>query len=148
MAGEGRRSGAKSGGGKGVVVVISDLLTGAEEGYEAGIKALARIAASGNYDVYLVQTLAPAELDPGLLGASALDALVGDLRLTDAETGRGADVTVTSGLIRAYRERVRAYCDEVHEFCAARGLAHVLVKTDADLAGLVVNTLRGTGMVG
>lgn len=139
---------ARSRAGKGVVVVVSDLLAAADEGYEAGIKSLATVANAGNYDVYMVQTLAPAELDPDLLGSSALDALAGDLRLTDAETGKAADVTITSGLIAAYRKRMRAYCDELQDYCAARGLSHMLVKTDADLATLVVNTLRGAGMVG
>lgn len=145
---EALRTVARARAGKGVIVVVSDFLAAADEGYEAGLKALAQVASSGNYDVYLVQTLAPAEMDPELLGSSALDALVGDLRLTDAETGKAADVTVTSALVQSYRKRLKAYCDELHEYCAARGLAHVLVKTDADLAGLVVNTLRATGVVG
>lgn len=144
---------ARSRVGKGVVVVISDCLTpgpegGAEgHGFEPGLRSLGAVAGAGGFDVYCLQTLAPAELDPELLGKSALDSLVGDLRLTDAETGGAAEVTVTTALIHEYRKRLSAYNDGLHGFCAARGIAHQLVRTDADLAGLVVNTLRQMGVV-
>lgn len=141
--------------GKGVVVVISDALTAApkgaakgEQGYEDGLRSLAAVAGAGGFDVYFIQTLSPAELEPGLLGKSALDALTGDLRLTDAETGLAAEVTITAPLIREYKRRLAAYCETLHSACAARGIAHQLVKTDADIVGLLTGTLRRMGVVG
>lgn len=142
---------ARSRVGKGVVVVISDCLTpgGGAEGYgfEPGLRSLGAVAGAGGFDVYCLQTLAPAELDPELLGKSALDALVGDLRLTDAETGGAAEVTITAGLVREYRKRLRAYIDALHGYCAARRMVHQVVTTDSDLTGLIINTLRQVGVV-
>jgi hypothetical protein len=148
---------AKSRVGKGVVVVISDCLTalppgaekngGGEQGFEPGLRSLSAVAGAGGFDVYCLQTLAPAEMDPELLGKSALDSLAGDLRLTDAESTRAAEVTITSALVREYKRRLGVYCDSLHSYCAARAISHHLTRTDVDIATMLVGTLRGMGMV-
>ena len=88
--------------GKGVMVVLSDFLV--DEGYEAGLRTL---AAAGGYDTYCVQVLSPGEVEPE---KEAEGGITGDLRLTDIESGRGAEVTVTAPVIKRYKERLRAYC--------------------------------------
>lgn len=189
--------------GKGVAIVFSDLLLPppppAEGGYAAGLKLLAGAggtsgpiggsggaggvgSAGGGFDVYLIHTLAPSEIDPtrdGRVGAtgkpvtaspattpaadpnapaattsqddddaSARGGLVGDLRLTDVETGRGADVTITPDLLRAYLANVERFIAQAKSFCRARGITHLLATSDADVPTLVLHTLRRNGLLG
>ncbi len=123
--------------GKGVFVVLSDFMD--PSGYEGGLRAL---AAAGGYDTYCLQVLAPSELDPDPT------ALSGDVRLTDAESGRTAEVTVTPEIIRRYKERLAAYIAGLSGFCTAREMAHTLVRTDMPAETVVLETLRARGMLG
>ncbi len=126
--------------GKGVMVVLSDFLV--EEGYEPGLKTL---AAAGGYDTYCVQILSPGEVDPEREGESGI---AGDLRLTDIESGRGAEVTVTAPVIRRYKERLRAYCRGLEAYCRARDMAHMVVRSDAEVEGVLLDTMRRRGLLG
>lgn len=126
--------------GKGVMVIVSDFLI--EGGYDAGLRSL---AAAGGYDTYCLQVLSPGEVEPERELGTGITA---DLRLTDIETGRGAEVTLTGALIRKYKQRLEAYCAELRAFCLAREMTHLLSRSDADLDRLVVDTLRRAGMVG
>ena len=126
--------------GKGVMMVLSDFL--APEGYEPGLKAL---AAAGGYDVYCVQILSPGELDPE---TESERGLTGDLRLTDIESGHATEVTLTPALVRRYKQRLAASCEALDSFCAAREMRRLLVRSDADIESLVMDTLRRAGVVG
>ncbi len=127
-------------GGPGLVVVISDFMDRA--GYREGLNAL---AARGEFDVVCAQILAPGELDP----ARDADAgLLGDLRLIDAESGVGAEVTVTSTLLKRYRDRLDAFVTGLSAACAARGFTHLLTPSDADVGELVGTGLRERGVLG
>ena len=139
------RSLAQTRAGKGIVVVLSDLLTpgAAPGGYVPGLNALA-VGESGGYDTSVIQVLAPGELDPG---RERERGLVGDLRLTDVETLRGAEVTLSPALITRYRARVEAYIAQVRRACRARGIAHYLVTTDTRVDQLVIGALRKGGML-
>ena len=66
--------------GKGIVVLISDLMDKA--GYESALRYLV----SREMDVYVIHVLSPEEFDPDVQG---------DLRLVDCEDGDVAEVTVT-----------------------------------------------------
>jgi hypothetical protein len=95
--------------------------------------------------VYCVQVLAPGELEPEKeMGGG----LLGDLRLTDAETGGASEVTISGSLLKRYKERVRGHVDAVHAACAARGMTHVMARSDADVGELLLGYLRRRGMVG
>lgn len=127
--------------GKGVFVLLSDLLI--PEGYQAGLSLLA-----GGWDTTVMQVLAPGEIDP----ASELDGsggrmVIGDLRLTDAETGRAAEVTVNAELLARYIARFNTYQAELKSHLTARGMTHVLVRSDADVANLLLGDLRRRGVV-
>lgn len=161
------RTVASSRGGKGVMLVLSDFLIA--EGYQDGLRLLAG-GASG-YDTYCMQVLSPGELDPSLEGSGAQrrkghaagshapgtqeapDAsspggeLVGDVRLIDVETSRGAEVTITADVIRTYKATVRKYIDELRTFCTSRGMNFVDVRSDADLETLLLDYLRKRGLV-
>jgi len=129
--------------GKGVSVVVSDFLQ--PGGYEEGLRAL---AAGGGFDVHLVQVLTPGELDPAAeTGAGGQRGLSGDVRLVDAETGLGKEVTVSAALIERYKARLAAYVDELARAAAARDMSHTLLRSDADVVKVVAERLRGVGVV-
>lgn len=121
--------------GRGVLVVISDCLS--EDGFSQGLKYLAR----GGWDVFLMQTLAPEEIDPEHEG------MEGDVRLEDVETGNTCEITVTSPLIEKYKERLHSYCEELRTQCARIGVGSARVSTDIDMETLLVEYLRTRGLL-
>jgi hypothetical protein len=132
-------------GGRGLCVVISDFLI--PGGYQAGLGYLA----GRGFDTFCVQVLSPAELDPALEGRGAVGgdgALIGDLELTDSETGRTAEVTMTADLIERYRGAVKRYIADLGTFCASRDMTHVPLVSDMDLKTVLVEQLRRRGMLG
>jgi hypothetical protein len=133
--------------GRGIVVLLSDMLVPPDDagrpGYTAALNALA--AAEGNaFDTYCLQILAPEELDPA---KAAPGTLAGDLRLTDVESGVTAEVTVSTALIERYRRNARAYVDRLKADCAARGIAHAPVLTDTPIDQLLIQSLRRGGLL-
>lgn len=138
--------------GRGIVVVLSDLLIPEPGGYQPGLKLLAGSAAPGGIEVHVIQVLAPGELDPSVEGRREGDArnagaFIGDLRLSDVESGRAAEVTITPAVLEQYRKSVRAYVAEAAAFCTARGMAHELATSDQDVGAVVLGALRRRGLV-
>ncbi len=125
--------------GKGVMVVLSDFLD--PGGYEGGLRAL---GAARGYDTFCAQLLSPGEIDPEREGERGL---VGDLRLTDIESGRSAEVTLSPALIRRYKERLEAFTGGLSTFAAARRMTHLMLRSDADLETVLLDTLRRRGVV-
>jgi uncharacterized protein (DUF58 family) len=121
--------------GKGVMVIISDFMF--KEGYEKGL----RYVTGGGYDTYCLQVLSPEEVDPGSHG------LAGDLKLTDIEDDDVAEVTVSAGLLKQYKENLNAYCGKLREFCVRRGIMHMTVDTSVDLTTLLLDYLRKRGLL-
>jgi uncharacterized protein (DUF58 family) len=121
--------------GRGVLIVISDCLS--EEGLSQGLKYLA----GGGWDVFLMQTLAPEEIDPEEFG------MEGDVRLEDVETGNTCEITVTSPLMEKYKVRLATYCDELRAQCARLGVGSARVSTDIDMEALLVEYLRSRGLL-
>lgn len=85
----------------GLVIIISDFFT---EGIEDGVRALV----GRKFIPTLLQVLSPEELHPPLLG---------DLRLVDSESGAVREVSVTTGLLARYQQRLQAH----RQFLAALG---------------------------
>lgn len=144
------RSVAASPAGKGVTVLVSDLL--APEGYTEGLRTLGAGAAAGAMDVLCLQVMSPGELDPSVEGGGEAGdgrsaTVIGDLRLTDVETGRASEVTVTTELLARYRRAVERFVREAGAFCTSRGMLHELVPTNADLARLLTSDLRRRGLL-
>jgi len=125
--------------GKGVLVVLSDFL-----GEEDLGRTLNNVGGGrSGFDSYCLQIVSPAELEP----EKEAD-LVGDLRLTDAESGRAAEVTISPPLISSYKKRFGAFTDDLSKQCAARDIAHSLIRTDAGIDDLLLNSLRRRGLLG
>lgn len=126
--------------GRGIVVLISDLLTA------DGAAGLASLGAAehGALDAYCLQVLSPSELDPSRGAALGLN---GDLRLTDIETARGVEVTISPAAIARYRENLAEFLEDCRGACRARGIAHFLVPTQTPIDRLVIDSLRRGGMM-
>jgi uncharacterized protein (DUF58 family) len=118
--------------GRGVVVLISDLLDPAAD------RALRDLAGTGA-DLIVLHVLAPDEVEP---------TLVGDLRLVDAETGGTVDVTLDLAARERYTSRVNAWRDELAALAARRRIAYAPLTSDVPLADLIFAELRRRQVLG
>lgn len=136
--------------GHGVVVVLSDFLF--REGIEKGLNFLAGGLAGavaggsgGGFDGCCLQILSPGELDP----ASLLeDGLRGDVRLTDIETGRAAEISITRALIDRYQRRLHAHIADLESRCRVRRMRHALLSTATPVETVILDSLRRQRLVG
>lgn len=122
-----RTGGARAG----LVLVISDFLS--EPGFEEGIKRLRY----GRHEVVLIQTLAPEELKPELLG---------DVRLVDQETSAGVDISANRQVMQAYARRLAAFLGEIQAFAHKSGCSYVLASTAQSFEDLVLKEFRALGL--
>lgn len=135
--------------GKGVIALVSDFLV--REDYTRGLNYLASAGPGGGYDVYVLQTLSPGELEPEREGASrdgGSGTIIGDLRLLDVETGAAAEITISAAVLNRYKQRLAAHVESVRAACAVRGMAHVMIRSDEDVGRLLLDYLRRRGMLG
>jgi uncharacterized protein (DUF58 family) len=118
--------------GKGILVLISDLMDKA--GYEAALRYLL----SQDMDVYVVQVLSAEELEPEIQG---------DLRLIDCEDADVAEVTISGPLMKRYKQTVAGFVDSVREYCTRRGMGYILARNQVPVEELVTGYLRTRGLV-
>ena len=118
--------------GRGVVILISDLLDPAAD-------RVIRELASTRSELIVLHVLSPDELDPPLEG---------DLRLVDAETGASVDVTADLATIDAYRDRLAAWKEGFASLAARRRATYVDLATDVPLNELVFAELRRRRVLG
>jgi uncharacterized protein (DUF58 family) len=118
--------------GRGVIVLISDLLDPAAD------RVLRELAAT-NSELIVLHVLSPEELDPQLEG---------DLRLVDAESGDGIDVTVDLATIDAYKARLAAWQADFADLAAKRRASYVPIASDLPLVELMFAELRRRRVLG
>jgi uncharacterized protein (DUF58 family) len=118
--------------GKGIVVLISDLMDKA--GYESALRYLA----SRQMDVYVIHVLSPEEFEPDVQG---------DLRLVDCEDGDVAEVTITAPLMKHYKQTLAAFVDSAREFCSRRGMMYLLARSETSVEQLLTGYLATRGLV-
>ena len=118
--------------GKGVVVLISDLMD--KNGYESALRYLV----SQQMDVYVIQVLSQEEIDPDVKG---------DLRLVDCEDEDIAEITVSAPLLSRYKATLNAFVGGAQEFCAKRGMNYLLANNQTPVKDLISNYLRRRGLV-
>ncbi len=121
--------------GRGVLVVLSDCLE--KDGITQGLSYLV----GGGWDVFVIQSLAPEEVSPLDTG------LEGDLRLEDSESGEECEITAIAPLIAKYKQRLEQHCESIREQCIRIGAGSVRVSTDVDMEQLLVEYLRGRGLL-
>lgn len=117
--------------GRGVLVLISDLLAPGDFR-----RVLNLLASPNGFEAHLLRLLAQDELDPTLAPA-----LRGDLRLTDIETGRAAEVTIVPDVLARAARSLRDHIQRVEHLAAARGVRHTLITSDADPARTIADVL-------
>lgn len=119
-------------GGRGVVVLLTDLMD--KGGYEPALRYLV----AQRVDVYVIQVLSAAEVDPDV---------VGDLRLVDCEDGEEVEVTVSAPLLARYKQTLASFTAGAQEFCNRRGMNYLLTTTERPVEELMTNWLRKRGLV-
>jgi uncharacterized protein (DUF58 family) len=118
--------------GKGIVVLISDLMD--KHGYENAL----RLLLAQQLDIYVIHVLAPEELNPDLKG---------DLRLIDCEDDDVAEVTVSRPLLERYQRTLAAFINGAKEYCTRRGIMYLMTSTETPVEQLVSSYLRQRGLV-
>jgi uncharacterized protein (DUF58 family) len=119
-------------GGKGIVVLLSDLMDKA--GYEEALRYLI----ARQLDIYVIQVLSQEEIEPEV---------VGDLQLLDIEDQDVAEITVSGPLLRRYKQNLAAFRAAVHEFCTRRGVTYLFTSNQVPFERLVLSYLRQRGLV-
>jgi uncharacterized protein (DUF58 family) len=123
---------ALRGGRSGLAILISDLLSPA--GVREGLNALQ----GRGYEVTVIHLLSPDEVDPELAG---------DVRLLDAETGVGQDVTIDGAMRDLYARRLREWREEIGGNLSRRGIHYVTVETRTAWESVILYALRSAGVV-
>jgi len=118
--------------GKGIVVLVSDLMDKA--GYESALRYLLAQA----MDIYVIHVLSAEELDPEMQG---------DLELVDCEDGDIAEITVSAPLLKRYKQTLAAFIASARDFCNRRGIVYLLAKNEVPVDQLVTGYLRERGLV-
>ena len=118
--------------GKGIVVVISDLMN--KSGYENAMRMLV----AREMDVFLIHILSPEELKPNVQG---------DLKLVDCEDGDQREVSVSASLLNRYQQALNFFIESAKSFCNKRSIAYVPARSDEPAENLVNEYLRSRGLV-
>ncbi len=113
----------------GMKVVISDFLD--KQGFQASLKWMLR----GGDEVVVIQTLAPQEVKPSIIG---------DLSLLDCEDDEVTEVSITGGLLKRYEANLKALVGGLRDYCRTRGLAYFMVQTTFPLEQVILTTMRRT----
>lgn len=111
---------------RGVVVVLSDLF--APSGFEKGLDLLRH----HRFEPHLIQIVSDEDLEPGLLG---------DVEITDAETGEIRQMVVTEQQIEKYQEAVLCYLKRVQDYCSGYETGYTLARSGMPYDHLVMEML-------
>jgi uncharacterized protein (DUF58 family) len=118
--------------GKGVVVLISDLMD--KNGFDDALRYLV----AQQMDTYVIQVLSPEELEPDVKG---------DLKLVDCEDADVAEISVSAPLLKRYQQTLATFIGSAREFCTRRGMTYLLARTTQPVDQLVSGYLRTRGLI-
>lgn len=118
--------------GKGIVVLISDLMD--KHGFDEGLRYLT----AQQMDAYVIHVLSSEELNPELKG---------DLQLVDCEDNDKADITISAPLLKRYQQTLDAFVGSARDFCNRRGMVYLLASNQMPFDQLVTGYLRQRGLV-
>lgn len=110
----------------GPLVLISDL-------FDPQWKQALSMLASGKYEITLLHTLSPEELNPEFSG---------DLKLLDSESDADIEITADFDLLQRYKENLENWQTEIDQFCGKRGIHYIPLDTSIPLQELLFNLLR------
>jgi len=117
---------------RGLAIVISDGLD--PEGFERGLSAVT----GRHFAMHLLHVMDPAECEPVERG---------DLILSDCESAAELTVTAGPGLLKAYREEVARFREELKAWCASHGAGYSFIRSDAEFDDVVLRLFRKDGLV-
>ncbi len=118
----------------GIVIFISDFFD--RRGFEGALRYL--LSGGPQTDVFVLQVLAPQEIDP---------TLTGDLKLIDVEDGVEADVSISAPLLKIYHRNLDAFRAEIKDFASKRGMHYAFTSTAIPFHHLILDYLRKRGLV-
>jgi uncharacterized protein (DUF58 family) len=116
----------------GLAVVISDMFH--PNGYLDGVRALV----GRGYEVAVMHTLSPEEVEPPLAG---------DLRLVDVETGIPQEVTIDGAMREIYMRRLHEWQNDIAAELRRRGVHYLPIRTDTPFEKIILSEMRGLGIV-
>ncbi len=116
----------------GLAVVISDMFH--KTGYLDGLKALV----GRGYEVAVLHTLSPEEVEPPLTG---------DLSLVDVETGVPQEVTIDGAMREIYMRRLDEWRADLAAELRQRGIHYLPIRTDTPFEKVILSEMRGLGLV-
>jgi uncharacterized protein (DUF58 family) len=95
---------------RGIAIIVTDLYD--PEGFERGINAIRY----RKYEPMVIHVVDPRESDPGARG---------DVTLVDVENGESREITLTDGMVKAYKEEHEKWRKEIDDFCKTRQVPYV-----------------------
>jgi uncharacterized protein (DUF58 family) len=117
---------------RGLAFVISDFYD--PKNYQEGLNYLRY----NKYDVVAIHVFDPTEATPDLSG---------DLEIVDCETGEARPVTITSGVLEAYKKEHAKYLNEVKDFCKKNQMQYTQAPTTTPFDELILKIFREGGLV-
>ena len=111
----------------GLAVVISDLL--APDGFREGLLSLVY----RHWDIVLLHLIDRDEYDPGYRG---------DMRLIDAETGRGMDLVVDRNVREMFSAETARHIRGIERFCMDKRIEYVPVRTEEPFEKVILTYLK------
>ncbi len=112
---------------RGLAVVVSDFLDPA--GFEKAMDVLRHF----RHDIFVIHIASHEEMNP---------VLKGELLLVDAENRAAREVTVTPGLLTAYRAEYTRFCEQLEQYCSRYQLGYVRTVTDYPFEELILKVFR------
>jgi uncharacterized protein (DUF58 family) len=116
----------------GLTIVISDFLD--VNGYETGVRAIRQL----RQEIALLQILSPDEIDPQLQG---------DWQLRDSEGKQTIEVSASSHIVQAYRERLARFTSELAACAHTYAGSYTLIASDTEIIDVVQRLLRQIELV-
>ena len=117
---------------EGLVAVISDFFD------PAGIEAVTEALGHLRHKLLLVQLGRASDAHP---------TFEGDVRLLDCETGEGEDVSVTPGVLAAYRKAYGSFQDRLAAFARARGAGLLHLDVEQPVVPQLASLFEGGRLV-
>lgn len=118
-------------GSSGASIIISDLMSG--DDYKDALKYLV----FRKQQVVLVHVLSPEEYEP---------ALEGRVRLLDSENNTFCEIEANQKTLDTYRIALKAYTDEIREYCLKAGIYYLPVRSDESVESAIMEKGTAAGI--
>ena len=118
--------------GRGMVVILSDFLTAGD------MKRAFNLVHSAGLEVFALQILSPAEINPEVTG---------DFRLVDSETDGTLDISNAAALLALYDEYRTSHQAMLHALCQQRNGRFLTTSAAEPFEALFFETMRRKGWV-